>query len=104
MATHSTTEAVEAFQLTEESRWDNTLWPDWLMAAWKRPNWEVGSVYPTPGEGRSTLMVLMANDGSKTVEFGDWLVKYPSGMLTRLTADQFSADECCERMAVSTEE
>ena len=73
---------IEAFQLTKNNRWDPTTWPPWLVEAWKKPNEEVGSVYPTPTEGDSGMTIRMLHREER-VAFKDWIVHDLGGALFR---------------------
>lgn len=82
---------IEAFQMTEARRVDNSDWPNWLNLAWQKERGEEGSVYPTePGTGNGTLSI-MTLEGEVRVNFGDWIAKGVKGELYPIKPDIFEA-------------
>lgn len=74
---------IEAFQITEETRKDNSNWPEWLNAAWQLANDAVGSVFPSQfpdSDGTDTLKVNTL-EGPLEVAWGDWIIQGVQGEL-----------------------
>jgi len=74
---------IEAFQMREDRRWDNSEWPSWLNQAWNLEWSDQGSVYPDPTH-QETLMFAGA-----VIEWDDWLVKNQLGHLFLMTNENF---------------
>ena len=74
---------IEAFQMTEDRRWHNDEWPNWLHKAWEADNYEVGSLFPDPETGGKTLSIFTpdAPEGVHKVTPGDWIIQGVKGEL-----------------------
>lgn len=74
---------VEAFQMTEERRKDNTDWPEWLNQAWNKEQGEVGAVFPAdfPFSNGEDELKIHTLEGEHRVSFGDWIIKGVAGEL-----------------------
>lgn len=82
---------IEAFQLTEKTRVDNSEWPQWAHEAWQKDRDEVGSLSPQfPGEGDG-LLLIHTLEGRMLVEFGDWIIQGVKGKLYPCKPDIFEA-------------
>lgn len=64
---------IEAFQMTEESRWDNSEWPTWLNQAWQREPGE-NSLWTDP-DGYGGALVCGTLEGVHRIAWGDWIIK-----------------------------
>lgn len=68
---------IDAMQLTEETRADQSGWPAWLVAAWALPRNSLGAVAPfTVGATTGPLRVVVDVAGVPTpqrVDLFDWL-------------------------------
>lgn len=66
---------IEAFQMTEVRRIDNSEWPVWLHQAWQLERETKGSVYPTEeGTGSGTVSIGTL-EGQHLVSFDDWIIR-----------------------------
>jgi hypothetical protein len=78
---------IEAFQLTEETRWDNRDWPEWLNKAWNMGHDEYGAVFPAPhrrpakGHESATDLVINTLEGQMLVNPSDWIIRGVAGEL-----------------------
>ena len=84
---------VEAFQLTEESRKDNSTWPEWLNEAWQKNHAEPGAVFPanypfSDGEDELKIHTL---EGEMVASFGDWIIRGVVGELYPCKPEVFAA-------------
>jgi hypothetical protein len=87
---------IEAFQMTLETRWDNSEWPNWLHQAWQRDPGE-NSVWIDPdapiAEGRQSANELVCGtlEGVHRITFGDWIIQGVKGELYPCKPDIFAA-------------
>ena len=100
---------IEAFQMTEARRGDNSDWPNWLNRAWNEKAGTIGSVYPIllepatwPGliwasmlsgeekEGTDHLIIVTL-EGKMRVEWGDWIIRGVQGELYPCKPEIFAA-------------
>lgn len=87
----------DAFQLTAESRWNDTAWPDWLRAAYAKESTELEAVSPAPdvhpARGRDAADPLVIRKGlglTVQVNIGDWILREESsGELQQCDAERF---------------
>lgn len=99
---------IEAFQMTEARRGDNSDWPEWLNRAWNEEAGAIGSVYPIlrepatwPGLKASTMLgeekegkdhlVIGTLEGRMRVEWGDWIIRGVQGELYPCKPEIFAA-------------
>lgn len=81
---------IEAFQMTEERRWDNADWPAWLSEAWKK-----GRVRLDPDgtvtEGHFVVSELICDTvmGPTRIKWGEWIVHGEAGVLSLCKPDVF---------------
>lgn len=72
---------IEAFQMTEARRWDNSEWPNWLNEAWQKDAGE-GSLFISkdhnPDRDRLALGTL---EGVHLVAWDDWIIRGVKGEL-----------------------
>lgn len=81
---------VEAFQITRETRWDNSDWPAWLHEAWDRQRNVDGSFQPTRlGGGEATEIITL--EGIHSVSWGDYIIRGIQGELYPCKPDIFAA-------------
>jgi hypothetical protein len=82
---------IEAFQMTEERRFDNTEWPNWLNKAWNDNFDDVGSVWPAVKYGLSEgkELGIRTLEGAHIVSFGDWIIRGVKGELYPCKPDIF---------------
>jgi hypothetical protein len=84
---------VEAFQMTEARRKDNSEWPKWLHIAWNTPRYDYGALWPLNypvSDGADTLL-LNTPEGVMNVRFGDWIIRGVAGELYPCKPDIFAA-------------
>jgi len=83
---------VEAFQMTEKRRMDNSEWPAWLNEAWNKWYGEPGALYSVPKKGHGPngdVLRLHTRVGVSQVSWGDWIIQDPSGDLILCNPDVF---------------
>ncbi len=85
---------IEAFQMTEERRWDNSEWPNWLHKAWQKDPGE-GSVWINPdapiAKDRESADELVCGtlEGVHNISFGDYIIKGIKGEIYPCKPDIF---------------
>ena len=67
---------IDAFQMTEERRYDNSEWPEWLHEAWNKSG--EGSLYCVDG---GNPLFIGTKEGVMSVTFGDWIIQGIQGEL-----------------------
>ena len=82
---------VEAFQMTEERRRDNSEWPNWLHMAWQEDCDKPNSVSPAsfPHSDGTDHLVIKTLEGDHHVSWGDWIIKGIKGELYPCKPDIF---------------
>ena len=91
---------IEAFQLTKETREDNSNWPDWMHEAWNKELDEVGSLYPWlyPDSDGSDELAVETLNGAVLVRFNDYIIRGTQGELYPCDPDVFHEKyEKCEK-------
>ena len=72
---------IEAFQMTQKRRTDNSEWPEWLNRAWNKDRGAPGAVYPlVKGDGMCQL-VIGTLEGEHLVSWGDFIIQSVQGEL-----------------------
>lgn len=80
---------IEAFQMTEARRWDNTDWPEWLNRAWNGEEGAPGTMQvANPG---ASALVIVTLEGRHNVSWGDWIIRGVKGELYPCKPDIFEA-------------
>jgi hypothetical protein len=80
---------IEAFQMTQSKREDNSDWPEWLHRAWQFDRKTPGSLYPTvEGSGDGTLSIGTL-EGERLVSCEDWIIQGVHGELYPCKPDIF---------------
>lgn len=77
---------VEAFQMTEERRYNNAEWPNWLNEAWQLEEGTPGSLYATEVGGQLSIGTL---EGPHSISCGDWIIQGVKGELYPCKPDIF---------------
>jgi len=79
---------VEAFQMTEARRWDNSEWPDWLHLAW---NMDIGveGAFWCDVDPPHTHLHISTLEGVQNVDFGDWIIQGVAGEIYPCKPDIF---------------
>ena len=83
---------IRAFQMTEERRWDNSEWPEWLNYAWNLEKYEKGALYPTsssPQPHHKDTLSIMTLEGQHLVGWNDWIIQGVQGELYPCKPDIF---------------
>lgn len=79
---------IEAFQMTEERRWDNSEWPQWLHEAWQLDSKESNSLFCKMGGNTLFIQTL---EGEHRVTIGDYIIQGIEGELYPCKPDIFEA-------------
>lgn len=87
----------DAFQLTAESRRDDTAWPDWLRAAYAKESTDLEAVSPASdvrlvsGRDAAEPLVLRKGPGlTVQINIGDWILREAStGELHQCDPERF---------------
>lgn len=72
---------IEAFQMTERRRWDNSEWPSWLHEAWNRDYNDVGSLVIDYNDPEKARLLIHTLEGMMTINWGDWIIQGVQGEL-----------------------
>lgn len=83
--------AIEAFRMTEERRFDNIDWPEWLNAAWNAPELTEGALSIDPDDPERKKLVVGTPSGLVAIAFGDWILRGPGGGIYPCKPDAFEA-------------
>ena len=84
---------VEAFQMTEKRRWDNSEWPEWLHAAW-----QLGKDFTSSDDNAlwcdeeppHTNIYLSSSEGVEYIIWNDWIIKDENNDLYVIDVEDFS--------------
>lgn len=66
---------IEAFQMTEARRFDNSEWPDWLNQAWNKPDFSEGALSIDADDPERKRLVIGTLEGVHRITWGDWIIK-----------------------------
>lgn len=71
---------IEAFQMTQERRWDNSEWPEWLNLAWNADHgenamWPDPDVPPHPDHESAAELICGTLEGVYRISWNDWIIK-----------------------------
>lgn len=81
---------IEAFQMTEARRTDNSAWPNWLNAAWQEEREVPGSLHPTvEGTDNGTLSIKTL-EGEQLVSWDDFIIQGVQGEIYPCKPDIFA--------------
>lgn len=73
---------IEAFQMTEERRMDNSEWPMWLNAAWNQDRNTVGALRRVDMNAEfPDLLEIVTLEGKHLVSWGDYIIQSVQGEL-----------------------
>ena len=81
---------IEAFQMTEQARWDNSDWPYWLHEAWQKEIREDGALW-CDQDPPHTFLHISTLEGVLNVDFGDWIIRGVQGEIYPCKPDIFEA-------------
>ena len=83
---------IEAFQMTEHHRLDNSAWPSWLHAAWNGNRDDAGTLQRVDMEAElPDLLEVVTLEGNHRVSWGDWIIRGVKGELYPCKPDIFAA-------------
>ena len=82
---------IEAFQMTEERRWDNSEWPDWLHEAWNKPSGVAGSLWIDPNDPTLSKLIVSTAEGVYSITWDDYIIQGVKGELYPCKPDIFEA-------------
>ncbi len=82
---------VEAFQMTEERRWDNSEWPTWLHEAWNRDITEGALFVSRVGNPDNSLLSIGTKEGVMSVSWDDWIIQGVQGEIYPCKPDIFES-------------
>ena len=81
---------IEAFQFTEDSRINNSQWPDWLHLAWQKEPSQEGAVFivnkDEDGEGGYFCRTL---EGIQNITLNDYIIRGVKGEIYPCKPDIF---------------
>lgn len=82
---------IEAFQMTEQRRHDNSEWPEWLNMAWNRPAHTENAVWPKdfPDSDGTDPLCIGTLEGVHSVSWGDYIIQGVKGELYACKPDIF---------------
>lgn len=82
---------IQAFQMTEARRQDNSEWPSWLHEAWNMDNDKVGSLYPEnhPNSDGNDRLRILTLEGNQLVSWGDYIIRGVQGEIYPCKPDIF---------------
>lgn len=80
---------VEAFQMTQERRWDNKDWPGWLNLAWNKSPDDIGSLFINPVDTKRERLVIATLEGLHEITWNDWIIQGIKGELYACKPDIF---------------
>ncbi len=81
---------IEAFQMTEERRWDNFEWPNWLHEAWQKDPGE-NSLWIDPDDPEKTNLVCGTLEGVHRITFNDFIIQGVQGEIYPCKPNIFEA-------------
>ena len=79
---------IEAFQMTQERRYDNSEWPVWLNRAWNKDREDAGAMFCVDGGVELYIQTL---EGQHAVQWDDWIIQGIQGELYPCKPDIFEA-------------
>jgi hypothetical protein len=82
---------IEAFQITKETRQDNSEWPEWLHLAWNLSFDTMGMVghEDFPHSNGKDRLIIRTLEGVMTVGWNDWIIRGEQGELYACKPDVF---------------
>lgn len=84
---------IEAFQMTEARRQNNSEWPEWLHQAWNKNSYALGALYPAElsTSHDTDKLLLRTLEGVHIVSWDDWIIQGVRGELYPCKPDIFEA-------------
>jgi len=80
---------IEAFQMTEERRFDNTEWPNWLNQAWNKSDFSEGALSIDSDDPEKKKLVIGTLEGVHRINWNDWIIQGVKGELYACKPDIF---------------
>jgi hypothetical protein len=80
---------IEAFQMTEARRNDNSEWPQWLHQAWNMEG--EGALFIDSDDPERQRLCIGTLEGVHAVGWGDWIIRGVKGELYPCKPDIFEA-------------
>lgn len=81
---------IEAFQMTQERRWDNSEWPEWLNWAWNREIGEDNALWCDTDPPHKHLHISTM-EGVLNIDWNDWIIQGVKGEIYPCKPDIFEA-------------
>lgn len=83
---------IEAIQMTQKRRWDDSDWPLWLKKAWKLGYGKEGGVFPANQHFHNAEdeLAIWTLEGIHRVSHNDWIIRGIKGELYRCKPHIFS--------------
>lgn len=84
---------IEAFQMTEARRQDNSEWPNWLHEAWNMSHTTIGGLYPSdyPNSDGTDRLRIRTLEGDQLVSWNDYIIQGVQGEIYPCKPDIFEA-------------
>jgi hypothetical protein len=83
---------IEAFQMTEDRRMDNSEWPEWLNAAWNTDEGTPGALFRKDMDApMPDTFCIQTLEGIHLVSWGDWIIRGVAGELYPCKPEIFAA-------------
>lgn len=83
---------IEAFQMTEARRMDNSEWPAWLGEAWNGDRDAPGTLQRVNAAARlPDALEIVTLEGNHRISWGDWIIQGVQGELYPCKPDIFEA-------------
>ncbi len=84
---------IDAFQMTEERRWGNSDWPEWMHSAWNIGHGGEGGLFPANKHfvEAGDELAIWTLEGIHLVSHGDWIIRGVRGELYPCKPDIFAA-------------
>jgi hypothetical protein len=83
---------IKAFQMTEEIRKNEELWPDWFREVWENERGMNGClIYPEehPSKNEYSRLMIKTLEGTHLVSWGDFIIKGIKGEIYPCKPDIF---------------
>jgi hypothetical protein len=81
---------IEAFQMTQARRWDNSEWPEWMNKAWNMEPGE-GSLFIDSDDPKRERLVIGTLEGVYRISWDDWIIQGVKGEIYACKPDIFTA-------------
>ena len=81
---------IEAFQMTEDRRWDNKDWPEWLNRAWNGEVGKIGSMWIDHRDPTHAALIVGTLENPHAVTWGDFIIQGLKGEIYPCKPDIFA--------------